>query len=218
MFLSPLYSILDVDLARAAGHDPEHLCAAWIDAGIQLIQLRAKTLPSGEFLALASRMAAAAAAAGVTFIVNDRVDIAKLSGASGVHVGQGDLAVTAARGIVGDARIVGVSTHNLEQAAEALLAPADYIAIGPIFETTSKANPDPVVRLDGLARVAERARAVQRPLVAIGGITLDRAAEVFAAGASSIAMIAALLDGDPGARARDVLHAVSSARHASSTS
>lgn len=218
MSLAPLYAILDVDLACAAGHSPEDLCAAWGDAGIRLIQLRAKRMASGELLALATRLSAIVSDGGGMFIVNDRADIARLSGAAGVHVGQDDLSPESARAVVGIGSVVGVSTHNLEQAARALGGPVDYIAIGPVFETTSKERPDAVVGVDGLARVVEAARASRHPVVAIGGITIDHLPSVFAAGAASVAMISALLVGDPGERARELMHAVSSARHARTTS
>jgi thiamine-phosphate pyrophosphorylase len=212
--LTPVYAILDTDLAHAAGHDPDALLDAWLDAGVRLIQLRGKTMASGDLLPMAERMARRAASAGATFIVNDRADLARLSGAAGVHVGQDDLQPDDARAVVGRARIVGVSTHNLDQARRALETTADYVAIGPVFATASKQNPDPVVGLSGVGQVAELARRTARPVVAIGGITLESAPAALAAGADSVALISALLAGDPGARAREFIAALSSSPHA----
>ena len=127
----------------------------------------------------------------------DRADLAVLAGAGGVHVGQDDLPPSAARKIVGDARRLGVSTHNAAQVRAGLDAPVDYLAIGPVFATTSKANPDPVVGLAGVAEAAGLAHGAARPLVAIGGITLAEAPRVIDAGADSLAVISDLLGADP---------------------
>lgn len=136
-------------------------------------------------------------------IVNDRPDIAALSEAGGVHVGQDDLPVAAARAIVGPDRWVGVSTHTLEQVREADATPADYLAFGPIFPTSTKSPADPTVGVDSLHRARELTR---KPLVAIGGITLDRAAEVWRAGADSVAVARDVAEAaDPGGRARAYL-------------
>ena len=124
------------------------------------------------------------------FIVNDRADVALAVDADGVHVGQDDLPVDSAHAIVGSGRIVGYSTHDLEQVIEAQRSTADYIAFGPIFSTASKANPDATV---GLAGLAEARKATRKPLVAIGGITLENAREVIDAGADSIAIIRGLV-------------------------
>ena len=123
-------------------------------------------------------------------MVNDRVDIALLSGASGVHLGQTDLPPVAARRILGSARIIGYSTHNLNQALVADGLPVDYIAVGPIFATATKENPDHVVGLDKLAEIC---RSVKKPVVAIGGITLQDAQQVINAGAYSVAIVRDLL-------------------------
>jgi thiamine-phosphate pyrophosphorylase len=199
--LPPLYAILDLDIADAGGLDPHTLCDAWLAAGVRLIQLRAKRLTAGPMLALATPLAARCHAAGARFIVNDRADIARLSGADGVHVGQDDLTPADARRIVGPSAIVGVSTHNHEQLHAAVLDPVDYLAIGPVFATASKERPDPTVGLDGVRRARAIADAHGRPLVAIGGITLESARDVVSAGAHSVAIISGLLDGDPAALA-----------------
>lgn len=203
--LPRLYAILDVDLARARGHDPLTLVNTWLDAGVRLVQLRAKREATGPLLELADAMNAATREAGATFIVNDRADIARLSGAHGVHVGQSDLSPADVRVVVGPAAIVGLSTHNDEQVRAGLGEPVTYLAIGPVFPTGSKAQPDPVVGLDGVRRTVALARSPVRPVVAIGGITLERARGVIEAGADAVAVLSDLLEGDPGARCREYL-------------
>lgn len=206
---SRLYAILDVDLLVVRGLDARDVFDAWLDAGVRLIQLRAKSLPSGAMLDLADALAVQARAAGATFIVNDRADVARLSGADGVHVGQTDLAPADARAVVGDAAVVGVSTHNDEQARRAVSEAANYVAIGPVFSTSSKERPDPVVGLDGVRRArAIVSDAAGLPLVAIGGITLERATSVIEAGADSVAVISDLLVGAPAVRVREFLRAL----------
>ena len=134
--------------------------------------------------------------AGATFLVNDRADVAALSRAHGVHVGQDDLPVEAARQLVGDG-IVGVSTHTHDQVRSALQTPADYLAIGPVFDTASKGrDAGPVVGLSGVRDAAQTMDSDKRPLVAIGGITLEQAPAVIRAGASSVAVISDLLAPD----------------------
>jgi len=196
----PLYAILDSSLiSTPLVPFAENLAAA----GVQLMQLRDKHATAANVFAASRELAAALTPKGVRFIVNDRPDIAMLVGASGVHVGQDDLPPEDVRRIVGTSRWVGVSTHNLAQFHEAMATSADYIAIGPIFATSSKENPDPVVGLD-LLREARKLTA--KPLVAIGGITLERCAEVFRAGADSVAVIRDLLCADdPARRAQEFL-------------
>ncbi len=140
---------------------------------------------------------------GMRLIVNDRADIAAIAGAGGVHVGQEDLPVEEARRICGPSSWVGVSTHNLDQLREAAGTSADYIAVGPIFPTGTKENADRVVGIEFLRAARGLTR---KPIVAIGGITLERAADVFRAGADSVAVIRDLaLARDPAARAREFL-------------
>jgi len=203
-----LYAILDVNLATSRGWAPLVLCRLWIDAGVRQIQLRAKTLASGAFLDLADEMARATRPAGVTFIVNDRADIAVMSRADGVHVGQDDLTPAAARTVVGPDALVGISTHSIAQVTAALAGPSSYLAIGPVFETASKARPDPVVGLAGVRLAADSTGPARRPLVAIGGITLDRAPAVIEAGADAVAVIADLVTADPSRRCREYLKAL----------
>jgi thiamine-phosphate pyrophosphorylase len=186
-------------VATAAGWRPLDLARAFLDGGATVIQLRAKTLDSGPFLGLCDALVAAAAPAGARVIVNDRVDLAQVSGAAGVHVGQDDLPPAAARALLGPAAIVGYSTHSVAQIAQALREPVSYIAVGPVFGTRTKDTGYDAVGL-GLVRAA-RAAAGATPVVAIGGITLDTAASVLAAGATSVAIISDLLaGGDPAAR------------------
>jgi thiamine-phosphate pyrophosphorylase len=149
---------------------------------------------------------------GVSFVVNDRADVATLCDASGVHVGQEDIGVEAARTLVGPEKWVGVSTHNLEQFRAAAATSADYIAVGPVFATSSKANPDPVV---GTALVRQVRKLTDKPVVAIGGITLENAGDVVAAGADSVAVISDILRAhDPGSRARQYIDLLEAANHA----
>jgi len=209
VFPSRLYAILDRELTLARGLAPLDVVDAWLDAGVRVIQLRAKETASGEFLRLADEVARRSKAMGALFIVNDRADIAVMADAAGVHLGQDDLRPEDARRVVG-ARVIGLSTHNDVQLTRALDAPVDYVAIGPVFETQSKARPDPVVGLEGVSMAASRARPRACPVVAIGGITLPRAADVLAAGASAIAVISDLLSGDITARARAWLEATNS--------
>jgi thiamine-phosphate pyrophosphorylase len=144
--------------------------------------------------------------------VNDREDVAALAGAEGVHVGQTDLGVEQARTVVGPERWVGVSTHTLEQVAAADQTSADYVAFGPIFPTTTKEKPDPVVGLDLLTQAR---RCTSKPLVAIGGITLERAESIYRAGADSLAVTRDLVTAsDPAARARAYLQVAAKERDA----
>jgi thiamine-phosphate diphosphorylase len=205
--LPRLYPILDIDLCRERHLEPLAVLAAFLSGGARLIQLRDKTPSTGERLALADAVIARAHAAGAQIIINDRPDIARLSGADGVHVGQDDLSVSDARRIVGDDAIVGVSTHDEAQIDAAVRTTATYIAVGPIYGTATKDTGYTARGLD----LVRRAAASGRPVVAIGGITLDRAPEVIAAGASSVAIISDLLAGDPADRVRLCLAALGGA-------
>ena len=194
---------MDVEAAARAGWQPLDLVRAFLAGGARFLQLRAKHLSGSAFLDLASAAVVLAHAGQAQLIVNDRADIARLAGADGVHVGQEDLPPVSVRAIVGDAAIVGLSTHTIEQVEQAVRAPVTYIAVGPVFGTTTKATGYECV---GLERVREAARltAVRGlPLVAIGGITLENAASVLEAGAASVAVIGDLLStGDPEGRVR----------------
>jgi thiamine-phosphate pyrophosphorylase len=171
-----------------------------VAAGVRLLQYRDKSVPSGELLRTARELNSAIIPSGASLIVNDRPEVAVLAGSAGVHVGQDDLSADQARAIVGDGKWVGVSTHNLEQFRAAASSSADYIAVGPVFSTKSKSNPGPVVGLE-LIRAVRPLTA--KPVVAIGGITLDTVASVIEAGADSVAVISDILRAsDPILRAR----------------
>jgi thiamine-phosphate pyrophosphorylase len=193
-----LYAILDASLTP----DPAALARKLAAAGVQLMQLRDKRGTSRK-IHEETRELRSLQGRGVRIIVNDRPDIAAITGASGVHVGQDDLPVEDARKICKPPLWVGVSTHNLNQLREADATSADYIAVGPVFPTETKENPDPVVGLELLRAARQLTR---KPLVAIGGITIESAAEVYAAGADSLAVIRDLaLAANPQQRAREYL-------------
>jgi thiamine-phosphate pyrophosphorylase len=195
-----LYAIIDPALLTTS---ELVLAETLAGSGVELIQYRDKTAPSRHFFNVSRQLSSALTPRGVRFIVNDRPDVALLAGAGGVHVGQDDLGVEEARAICGSQRWVGVSTHTLEQVGEAEGTSADYIAVGPIFPTTTKENPDAVVGTEFLRRARQ---ITAMPLVAIGGITLQRAAEVYGAGADSLAVIRDLIcAANPGERAREYL-------------
>lgn len=200
--LPRLYPITDTKLS---GLTHAEQTARLIAGGAQIVQLREKHLNPREFFEAAKAAVAVARQHQVPLIINDRADIALLVEADGVHLGQDDLPPAAAREFLGPDAIIGFSTHNLEQAKRAAGMPIDYLAIGPIFTTTSKEKPDPVVGLTGLMEV--RRVVPHLPLVAIGGITTATTSEVLAAGADSVAVIGALLS-EPGAieqRTRELL-------------
>ncbi|MCB9595577.1 MAG: thiamine phosphate synthase [Sandaracinaceae bacterium] len=198
-----LYAIVDPAATRA--RDPEVIAKAILAGGCARLQLRFKDGPDRARLALAQRVRALCAEAGVPFVVNDRPDLALLTKADGLHLGQDDLPIAAARSLVPEAEI-GLSTHDPAQARAAEAAGADVVAFGPIFPTTSKAEPDPVVGLDALAAVC---RATSRPVVAIGGLSLERAPAIRDAGAAWGAVIGAVCGADdPEAAARALHHAL----------
>lgn len=194
-----LYPIIDTGVCRDRGSDPLELAGACLRGGARLLQLRFKDGPSAAFLALAERLVALARRFDAAILINDRADIARLAGAAGVHVGQDDLPVAEVRAIAGVDAIVGLSTHDEAQVDEAAATSATYIAVGPVFGTSTKDTGYAPRGLD-LVRYAAR---TGRPVVAIGGITLENAPSVFAAGATSVAVIGDLFVGhEPEARAR----------------
>lgn len=183
-----LYPIVDVAALgeRAVGS----VVAALVAGGAKVVQFRAKGLPDRRFLELAAEALAAARAGGAALIVNDRPDVALILGADGVHLGQDDLDPRPVRTLLPPGTLLGISTHNLEQLGRAAGEPVDYVAIGPVFPTRSKAAPAPVVGLD----MVRKARALAAgSLVAIGGITEENARSVVDAGADGVAVISALL-------------------------
>lgn len=176
---------------------------ALLRAGVKLLQYRHKGAFERRHFDECARLAELSHQAGALFVVNDRADVAMMCAADGVHVGQDDLPPDAVRRVVGAEKIVGYSTHGEAQVRAAAALPVDYLAIGPVFATTTKENPDPVV---GLAGVAAARRATDRPLVAIGGITRENAPTVLAAGADSVAVVRDLVSApDVESAARDFL-------------
>jgi thiamine-phosphate pyrophosphorylase len=204
--LPPLYTIVDADLARREGWTPLDLASAMLDGGARFLQLRAKHAASGALLDLASAVVERVHAAGGLLVVNDRADIARLAGADGVHVGQDDLPPAAVRSVAGDLALVGLSTHTEGQVDAALGQPIGYLAVGPVFGTMTKATGYDAVGLERVRYAAGRAGVRGVPVVAIGGITLDLAPAVVAAGATSVAVIGDLLvTGNPEKRVRAYL-------------
>ena len=185
--LPQIYPITDTQISGLSHADQ---VAVFAERGAAVVQLREKRAPASEFYEQARAALAVAAERGVQLIINDRVDIVVATGASGVHLGQDDLPPAAARLLLGDDAVIGYSTHSVAQAMAASRLPIDYLAIGPIFATSTKENPDPVVGLDGLRAVKDAVGNL--PLVAIGGIKPENAAEVLRAGADSVAMISGL--------------------------
>ena len=165
-----------------------------IAGGATLIQLREKQKAAGDWFPDALEAAKLCREAGVLCIVNDRVDIAIAVGADGVHLGQDDMPVAAARRLLGQDKIIGLSTHSIGQLEAALREPVDYLAIGPIFDTSTKSDPDPAIGIEMLSKAAKTSGMM--PLVAIGGIKADNLASIISAGAASAAIIGALLS-DP---------------------
>ena len=205
-----LHAILDVEATAAAGWAVPDLAQAFLDGGAPLIQLRAKPLSSAAFLALCDALVRAAEPYHARIIVNDRVDLAVMSGAAGVHLGQDDLPPSAARQLLRPGAIVGYSTHTAAQLEMASTEPVTYLAIGPVFGTRTKATGYEPVGLELVAQAARLSRGL--PVVGIGGITLETAPAVVRAGAASVAVIGDLLTGgDPAARVRRFVEALARA-------
>jgi thiamine-phosphate pyrophosphorylase len=195
---SHFYAIID----PSGGHEPVELARTMLSAGAKILQLRLKSAPTGRFVEAAREIAAMCRGAGALFIVNDRVDIAMLCDADGVHLGQEDLPLEAARHLIGAQKIIGISTHSIDQARAAEAGGADYIGFGPIFPGGLKQNREG----KGIEALRAVRSAVGIPIVAIGGITADRVPEVLAAGADAAAIITDVVRArDVGARAREIL-------------
>jgi thiamine-phosphate pyrophosphorylase len=186
MRIPKLYAITDRQWSNCTH---EEIVRMFLDGGASLIQLRDKEAIGRELLEQAMACLKLTRKAGATLIINDRVDVALTAGADGVHLGQDDLSVDEAREILGEDKIIGVSTHSIAQFRAALETSANYIAVGPVYPTITKENPAPVV---GLELVREARKLTDRPLVAIGGVSHARAPEVIAAGADCVAVISAL--------------------------
>lgn len=180
-FNSHFYAMVD----PLAGHDPVDLARLMLDAGARVLQLRLKDACARDFLAAARTIAELCRKTGAILLVNDRVDIAMLSGATGVHLGQTDLPLRAARKLMGQQAIIGISTASVEQAEAAEAAGADYIGFGPMYPGGAKQN----AFGKGVAMLREVRAAVGIPIVAIGGITEERIPEILAAGADAAAII-----------------------------
>jgi thiamine-phosphate pyrophosphorylase len=210
--LPRLYPILDIDLCRERRLEPLAVLAAFLAGGARFLQLRDKSPSTAARLALADAVVEQAHAAGARVIVNDRADVARLTAADGVHVGQDDLTVDDARRLLGADAIVGLSTHDESQIEAAARTSASYVAVGPIYGTATKDTGYQPRGLDLVRRAAAILRPgagqAGKPVVAIGGITLARVPEVLAAGADSVAIISDLLAGDPEERIREFLRHV----------
>jgi len=198
MVLPRFYPILDTEVALRRHEDPVTAAGQILEGGAKILQFRHKGFLSREAFTWLERIAELAQTAGARLVVNDRADLAKLFGAA-LHLGQDDLLPSVARRVVGMDTMVGFSTHNEAQLRAACAEPADYLALGPIFGTMTKENPDPTVGVDELRRLRPLSN---RPLVAIGGITRANAMQVLEAGADSVAVIGDLFPEAGSIRAR----------------
>jgi thiamine-phosphate pyrophosphorylase len=202
-----LYVVLD--RAASRGRQLEEILCAAVAGGCRMVQLREKEWPSGRLLPLATRLRDQSRQAGVTFIVNDRVDLAVAVDADGVHLGQDDLPAPVARSLLRPGMLLGVSTHSMEQAQAAQAAGADYVAVGSMFATATK----PDFELVGPSLIRALRPQIRVPLVGIGGITPDNVSEVIAAGADGVAVISAVCGAaDPTAASRRFVERIEAAR------
>ena len=199
-----LYPIVDIAICAARSFDPVSVTRAYLSAGARVLQLRHKSGSSAELLSLADELVRQAHDFSASIIINDRADIALLGGAAGVHVGQDDLAVADVRRILGEQSLVGISTHDEAQVDAALTTTATYVAVGPIFGTATKDTGYSARGLDLVRYAANRGK----PVVAIGGVTLENAARAIEAGATGLAVITDLLNGDPETRARAFIECI----------
>lgn len=196
--IGKLYPITDTSGVGRPSHVA--LAGRLLEAGVRLLQIREKRLSDREFLEQLRQIRELCSVGGARFLVNDRVDLALASGADGVHLGQDDLPAREARKILGPKAVIGFSTHNEEQLRQAADLPIDYVAVGPVFATRTKKSGIPPLGVDFVRRARQLTRL---PLVAIGGIDLERAVHVWAAGADSVAVISDIVDSpDPAERAR----------------
>ena len=204
---SRLYAIVDAGVAARAGWTPVDLARAYLDGGARLLQLRASGVDSGTQLGWCQEIVRLAAPVGARVIVNDRCDLALMAGADGVHLGQDDLPIEAARRLLGPTAVIGLSTHDERQVGAAVRQPVSYLAVGPVYDTRTKDTGHAAVGLEAVRRT--RALAWTRPVMAIGGVTLATAPGVLAAGAASVAVISDLLvGGDPARRIREYVDAL----------
>lgn len=199
MLPSRLCAICDADACRQAGWTLAEFASACLDGGARFLQVRAKQASGRALLESSTAIVRRSKTESALVVVNDRADIARLAGAGGVHVGQDDLPPTLVRAIVGPAAVVGLSTHTADQCVAALAQPVSYIAVGPVFDTSTKATAHEPIGLAGVRRASRQiaaSRVPETPLVAIGGITLDNARSVIEAGAGAVAVISDLLAAD----------------------
>jgi len=202
--LSPLYTIVDREVAQGFGWSVPGLAKAYLAGGSSVLQIRVQEATSSELLSWCGTVVVAAREYDASVIVNNRLDIAQLVGANGVHLGQHDLTVNTARQLLGSQAMVGLSTHNLQEIESSATEMISYVAVGPVFNTDTKDTKCAAVGLDLVSAAA--AQKPWRPVVAIGGITLERAPAVLEAGASAVAVISDLLfGGDPERRVREYL-------------
>lgn len=194
-FLDPVYPLTHCPNPTGATH--LGLAKSFLRGGSRFFQVRAKNLPDRLILEELQKIAAACAKRGARFVVNDRVDLTMAGGAAGVHLGQSDLPVAVARRLLGTEAIIGLSTHNEAQFVEAVQQEVDYVALGPIFESPTKPGANPPVGCETLRRLVSMTKL---PVVAIGGITLDNAVEVWEAGATSVAVISDIVGSSDPAR------------------
>jgi len=196
-----LYAIVDTSLVLP--ERAEETAGQLLTAGVRILQLRAKGLGSGDFLRLACRIRGLAKESGAIFIVNDRADIAVASEADGLHLGQSDIPVEDARRLVGHDKLIGLSTHSLEQAKRANETAADYVSFGPVFATTTKVGAEPPL---GLKALREARGVIKKPLVAIGGIRAEDLSDVMACGVNAVALISYILKSRrPGEKAGEIM-------------
>ncbi len=195
MQIPKIYPITDKKLARRSSH--LSLLKELVRGGAEWVQVRDKSTPAPELLVDLKRCVEFADSKGVTLIVNDRCDLALSCDAAGVHLGQEDLPPEAARALLGPDRIIGFSTHSLEQVRRSSAMPIQYIGFGPVYATSSKEHPSPAVGIAGLERAC---RTSTKPVVAIGGIGLAEVVEVLEVGAASVAVISALMSAENPAR------------------
>jgi len=197
--------VADADLAR--GLDLLDRVVRSVQAGATIVQLRAKNLPTKEFLDLSLAIATKLSKVRVPLIINDRLDVALAAQASGVHLGQDDMPLTYARTLLGHGRMIGISVATVEEAHRAEYGGADYIGAGPVFATSTKDCLRPPIGLNGLRKIRE---GVKLPLLAIGGINVRNAAEVMKAGADGIAVVSALMNApDVGLATAELIRAMS---------
>jgi thiamine-phosphate pyrophosphorylase len=206
---SRLYVICDAEVCERAGWSLADFASACLDGGARFLQVRAKQVSGRDFLDATTVIVRRADGSGALIVVNDRADIARLAGAGGVHVGQEDLSPAAVRAVAG-AVVIGLSTHTPAQMEAAVQQPVSYVAVGPVFGTATKATGHEPIGLDRVRAAAVRTAERDLPLVAIGGITLDRAPALIDAGAQAVAVISDLLvTRDPSSRVRQFLEALS---------